>query len=317
MVRLPSGELAWKREGEQIRDQFVHIRYTSRLMEAVPQRRLVLDALRQVVGEKSASWLDVVVIGWRYGELLGARLCKPGKVFKKFRLDGWEADYRPDHCACGDGRQVDFLSTAAIRLLPREGYPPVITNDTGITNNGQLRLMMNARLYHIPLRALDEGFAIREIEEALDAILTTRCCDAELTMAEETQVKKLVIMEAKSRMRDYYANHMHIVKEPINGLAVRREIEWITDRFLVCPTDKAPHTPTFVCINFISRLALERLLGPDLVPVEEAPALVGTRFLQEAASFVPVAHLEDIMPLPYLMAVYKAHKEAFRWITNT
>ncbi|GBG63110.1 hypothetical protein CBR_g36597 [Chara braunii] len=187
MIVLPSGRAAWRRK-EREQDQFVHVRYTSRLMEAVPLRSMVLEALRQVMGERQVNWLEDVVIRWRYDDVLGDKVCKPARVFRKFRMNEWEAGYVPEFYQCGAGRHAEFLSTATIRMLPEEGTLHVITNDTGVTNNGQLKLMLN----HIPVRALDEEFALDEVEVALDKILTTPTCDEELSLGEERQVKMIV-----------------------------------------------------------------------------------------------------------------------------
>ncbi|GBG67020.1 hypothetical protein CBR_g78799 [Chara braunii] len=308
MIVLPSGRSAWRRK-EREQDQFVHVRYTSRLMEAIPLRSMVLEALRQVMGERSADWLEDVIIGWRYDEALGTKICKPAAVFRKFKTGEWEAGYIPEFCQCGARRHAEFLNAATIKMLPEEGTSHVVTNDTGITNNGQLQLMLNAGLNHIPLRALDEEFALDEVEVALDKILTTRRCDEELSLGEERWVKTLVRENAKKRVKSFRTKHMHITSEPINSTAVRSEIDWLTSRYLGCPTDKAPHTPTFVCINFIRKLALQRLSGPDFIPLPDSPEQVVARLVQEAAAFTHEGH--EALPLPHLMTVYKAHKQAF------
>ncbi|GBG65504.1 hypothetical protein CBR_g51098 [Chara braunii] len=240
-------------------------------MEAVPLRSMVLEALKQVMGERSTTWLEDVIIGWRYDEVLGAKVCKPARVFRRFRMNEWEAGYVSEFCQYGAGRYAEFLNTATIKMLPEEGTLHVITNDTDLTNNGQLQLMLNAGLNHIPLRSLDEEFAIDEVEVVLDKILTIRRCDEELSLGEE--------------------------------------------RYLVCHTDKAPHTPTFACINFIRRLALQRLSGLDFTPLPDTPEQATARLMQEAAAYTHVGH--EALPLPHLMTVYNAHKQSFRWITNT
>ncbi|GBG86815.1 hypothetical protein CBR_g42098 [Chara braunii] len=119
----------------------------------------------------------------------------------------------------------------------------------------------------------------------------------------------------KKSIRSFRAKHMHITGEPINSVAIRSEIEWLTSRYLVCPTDKAPHTPTFICINFIRRLALQRLSGPDFTPLPDPPEQEAARLMREAAAFTHIGH--EALPLPHLMAVYKAHKQSFRRITNS
>ncbi|GBG90414.1 hypothetical protein CBR_g50661 [Chara braunii] len=316
MTRLPSGRLTWRRK-KLDRKEFIHVRYTSRLMEAVSLRGLVLEGVKQVVGERSGGWLDEVTIGWKYDEPLGAKLCKPCKVFGKFKMAEWEAKYDPEYCRCGAGRHVDFLCPASMRMLPAGRSMHIITNDTGITNNGQLQLMLNAGLNHIPMRALDEDFAMAEIEEALDCILATSTYDVELSMEEEKQVKKFVMSKAKSSIPQYHSQHRHITEEPINNIPVRAEIDWLTERYLVCPTDKAPHTPTFVCVNFIRSLALERLSGPDFIALQQPPSAIEQRLAEEASAIAPFRQTDEKPPLPHLMVVYKAHKESLRWITNT
>ncbi|GBG61986.1 hypothetical protein CBR_g26150 [Chara braunii] len=230
-------------------------------------------------------------------------------------MNEWEAGYVPEFCQCGTGRHAEFLNTATIKMLPEEGTLHVITNDTDVTNNGQLQLMLNAVLNHIPLRALDEEFTLDEVEVALDKILTTRRCDEELSLGEERQVKAIVRENAKKYIRSFRTKHMHITGEPINNVAVRSEIEWLTSRYLVCPTDKAPHTPAFVCINFIRRLALQRLSGPNFTPLPDSPEQEAARLVREAATFTHIGH--EALPFPDLMTVYKAHNQSFRWITNS
>ncbi|GBG69099.1 hypothetical protein CBR_g3797 [Chara braunii] len=200
MIQLPSGRLAWRKAKKEKRE-FVHIRYSSRLMEGVLLRRFVIEGLGQVMGEKSKNWLDEVVIGWKYDEPIAAKICKPGRVFRKFKLAEWEVSYNPNSCTCGAGRHAVFLNPAAIRLLPTERVMHIITTDTGVMNNGQLQLMMNAGLNNIPMRALDEEFALCEIEEALSHILTTRVCDEELSMKEEKIVKNYVMEKARTAIR--------------------------------------------------------------------------------------------------------------------
>ncbi|GBG66162.1 hypothetical protein CBR_g57044 [Chara braunii] len=166
------------------------------------------------------------------------------------------------------------------------------------------------------MRALDKDYVVGQLEDVLDNLLTTRRCDMELSMEEERQVKNVALDNIRRLIMEYHLRHMHIAAESINNDEVRKEIEWLTGRYLVCPTDKAPHTPTFVCINFIRKLELERLSGPDFVPLQQQPDKVSARLLAQATTFASARHFEDRMPLPHLMTVYKAHKESFRWITN-
>ncbi|GBG63676.1 hypothetical protein CBR_g38988 [Chara braunii] len=103
--------------------------------------------------------------------------------------------------------------------------------------------------------------------------------------------------------------------EPFKHPTVKRELAFLTVRFLICPTDKAPNTPAFVCKNFIRKLALQRPSGPEFDCIPMPHEAIVSRIRGELAAFpaLPAA----ATTLPYLMAVLKAHKGSFRWITNT
>ncbi|GBG68443.1 hypothetical protein CBR_g2987 [Chara braunii] len=207
------------------------------------------------MGERSARWLEDVIIGSRYDEALGAKVCKPAKVFRRFRMNEWEAGYVPEFWLCGAGRHAEFLNTATIKMLPEEGAVHVITNDTGVTNNGQMQLMLNAGLNHIPLRSLDEEFVMDEVEMALEKILTTRKCDEELSLGEERRVKAIVRENARKSFRSFRAKHMHISGEPINSVVVRGEIEWLKSRWITNTAGSVLSPVADVCKCLLKLLA--------------------------------------------------------------
>ncbi|GBG85425.1 hypothetical protein CBR_g40067 [Chara braunii] len=128
-------------------------------------------------------------------------------------------------------------------------------------------------------------------------------------------VKRLALAKAKSKMRKYWTRHRHIAAEPIDQTFIKKEIEFLTRRFLVLATDKAASTSSFVYMNFIRQLALARLSSPDFVQMHVEPELLIEGMHTETEHLLALPHTGAT--LPYLMAVFKAHKGTFRWITNT
>ncbi|GBG85880.1 hypothetical protein CBR_g40692 [Chara braunii] len=242
MVVQPTGRLVWNRERRNDLT-FLHMKYTSRAMEAFSVRRLVLGVLRRLVGEDVEQRLEKVVFGWT------------------------------------------------------------------------LRAMIKAGLNHIPLRAFDIDEALFELNGLLDRLIMVSNDIASMGEHQRWRFKKLVLDKARSKMNGYINKHMFISAEPISQTSTRREIDFLTERFLVVPTDKSANTPSFVCANFIRVLALHRLQGEDFVLQQEDPEHIIPAIKEELTHLPALPVPRDA--LPYLMAVYKAHKQSFRWITNT
>ncbi|GBG84735.1 hypothetical protein CBR_g39112 [Chara braunii] len=127
--------------------------------------------------------------------------------------------------------------------------------------------------------------------------------------------RKLVLDKARSKMNGYISKHRFISAEPIDQTSTRQDIDFLTERFLVAPTYKYANTPSFVCTNFIRVLALRRLQGADFVLQQEDPEQLIPVMKEQLNNLPALSVPRDA--LPYLMTVYKAHKQSFRWITNT
>ena len=78
--------------------------------------------------------------------------------------------------------------------------------------------------------------------------------------------------------------------------------------------DKAAQTPVFMCKKLIRCLAFKRLSSLEFVKTHQnedfLQELVKT-FCKEFKIFTP-----NSFTFPYIMGMYKAHKNDFRWITN-
>ncbi|GBG62271.1 hypothetical protein CBR_g29879 [Chara braunii] len=284
-------------------------------MEAFSVRSVVHDALKRVVGEEADTWLDDIVFGWSYNDPIAAYVCKPKRIFRDFNLEQWSKDYDAARCPCRSQRYEPLLSSIPIELIPGSTHQHVVTMSPEITDNYRLRAMLKEGLNHVPLKALDIEEALYEMGQLLDRLADASVGVLQLSDRKRRLMKKLALDKARTKMSRYWNKHRHVSAEPIDQASIKKEIEFISRRFLVLATDKAANTPTYVCVNFIRELALQRLSSPDFVLLHEEPELL------EAAMHAETAHLVALprtgVNLPYLMAIFKAHKGTFRWITNT
>ncbi|GBG91411.1 hypothetical protein CBR_g52298 [Chara braunii] len=137
----------------------------------------------------------------------------------------------------------------------------------------------------------------------------------ELTASTQSFLRRIILKKVRARMTKYREQHRHVTEEPFEHLAVKRELGFLTGRFLICPADKASSTPAFVCKNFIRKLAFEMLSGHEFASIVPPLAAVISR-IQCELSAMPVLSTAPAT-LPYLMTVFKAHKSTLHWITNT
>ncbi|GBG92412.1 hypothetical protein CBR_g55347 [Chara braunii] len=284
-------------------------------MEAFSIRRLIKDAFRRFAGEEAAQWLDGIVFGWTYDKSVAAHVCRPKQLFKDFDIEQWTKQYDPTQCRCRTNRYLSLHSQHTLELFPGSEQTHVLTMDTSIINNGWLQAMLKAGLNHVPLRAYDIGEALYEVDLLLDKLVIVSYDIASKSESRRRKLKQLVLQKAEAKMVGHCSKNRHISAEPIDRTSTRREIDFLTDHFLICPTDKSASTPPFVCVEFIRVLALRKLQGSDFVPLNEDPdPLIDS--IRGELTHLPALHVGN-GALPHLMTVYKAHKRTFRWITNT
>ncbi|GBG85019.1 hypothetical protein CBR_g39483 [Chara braunii] len=263
----------------------------------------------------SSAQSTLTQIGWTYNCSTASKLCRPAEFFCEFDVARWMDSYDPEHCPCRAQRYADMRSTWSIELLQNEGCTHVITLDSSITDNPSLQGIINAGLNHIPCMALDVDEATTELGNFLDDLFAWVLELRELTDSTKSFLRKIILKKAGGKMEKYRMAHTHAALEPFEHPAVKKELEFLTHRFLICPTDKAPNTLAFVCKNFIRKLAFQRLSGPEFACVNASPAAILTSIHGELSAFL--ALLVVPATLPYLMTVLKAHKGTFWWITNT
>ncbi|GBG85137.1 hypothetical protein CBR_g39703 [Chara braunii] len=211
--------------------------------------------------------------------------------------------------------QVSTRTCAAMLRSNRSKARVVITLVSSITDNPHLQGIINSGLNHIPCMTLDVDEAENEVGGFLDRLMAMVLELRELTASTQSFLRRIILKKARARMTKYREQHRHVTADPFEHPAVKRELVFLTGSFLICPTDKAPNAPAFVCKNFIRKLAFQRLSGPEFASIVAPLAAVISRIQCELSAMptLPTAPAT----LPYLMTVFKAHKGIFRWIMNT
>ncbi|GBG83088.1 hypothetical protein CBR_g36706 [Chara braunii] len=184
-----------------------------------------------------------------------------------------------------------------------------------LKDNPLLQGIINCGLNHISSMALDVEQAVNEVDGFLERLFAMVMELRELTTSIQSFLRKIILKKARNKMTKYREEHRHVIAEPFEHPAVKSELRFLTSRFLICPTDKAPNTPAFVCKNFVRKLAIQRLSGPEFTSIPSPLQAVIARIQGELSAFRALP--ATTTALPYLMTVYKAHKGTFHWITNT
>ncbi|GBG63403.1 hypothetical protein CBR_g38026 [Chara braunii] len=280
MITMPTGRRSWRRQKSDC-DVFLHLKYTSRVMEPLSIRKMINETLARIIGDDTATWLERMMIEWTYNASIASRLCKPVEVFCDFNVAQWMEIYDPEQCPCRTRRYADMRSPASLNLLQSEGHTHVITIDSSVTDNPLMQGIMNSGLNHIPCMALDIDVAESEVGEFLDRLMARVMELQELTASTRSFLRRVILKKARAKMSRYKEQHRHVPAEPFE-----RELEFLTGRFLICPTDKAPNTPVFVCKNFIRKLAFQRLSGPEFASIAAPPAAVVAQ-IQELCANLP------------------------------
>ncbi|GBG84684.1 hypothetical protein CBR_g39059 [Chara braunii] len=301
MITLPNGKRSWKRQRSEC-DTFLHLKYTSRVMEPLSVGRLVNEVLSRMVGDDTETWLECTRIGWTYNSNIASKLCKPAEAFCDFDVSQWMESYDPERCPCRTRRYSDMRTH-------------VITLDSSITDSPLLQGIIRAGLNHILCMALDVDEAINELGNFLDNLFAQVMELHDLTDSTKALLRRIILKKGRGRIEKYRTTYRHATAEPFEHPAVKRELQFLTGRFLICPTDKAPNTPTFVCKHFIRKLAFKRLSDPEFASINAPPMAVISHIPGELSALpaLPAAPAA----LPYLITVLKVHKGTFRRITNT
>ncbi|GBG75418.1 hypothetical protein CBR_g20048 [Chara braunii] len=278
MTTLPTGRRSWRRQ-ELDCDGFLHLRYTSRVMEPLSITRLINEVLARIIGDERATWLERTIIVYTNNDSIASRLCRPAEVFCDCNVAQWMEAYDLEQSPCRSRKYSDMRSNASIELLQSKGYTHVITLDSSITDNPLLQGIINSGLNHIPCMTLEVNEAENEVDivRFLDRLMAMVMELRELTASTQSFLWRIILKKARAKMTKYREQHGHVAAEPFEHPAIKLTLKFLTDRFLICPTDKAPSTPAFVCKNFIQKLAFQRLSRPELTIITAPPASVISR----------------------------------------
>ncbi|GBG66519.1 hypothetical protein CBR_g63101 [Chara braunii] len=129
---LPHERRTFRRERDSTKLTYVHLTFTSRVMEAFSLRQIIKERVMAHLGDGTKDWLDDVVFGWRYRHSLANLILNPAKVFDEFRLEEWMRQYKPEDCTCADHRYRQFHHEKTADLLTDNTQTHVLTLDKAL-----------------------------------------------------------------------------------------------------------------------------------------------------------------------------------------
>ncbi|EFJ09726.1 hypothetical protein SELMODRAFT_427748 [Selaginella moellendorffii] len=248
-----------------------------------------------------AELLDPIVFGWRYEPQIKHDFYKPKEVFCN-----WDT-HAPLVCECKRWPWVTYLDeTGHVRTL-----------DPKILGSRILTTVIEKGLNHITPKPLQTAKIIAEVCEAWDRIAS---------MIPDVYIRNWPSNEAAVKQHINYRVRMAVQNcqttpmiDVMTTPEAKRQLEWVHKHLYISGADKAANTPTFFCKTLAREQALARMNSDDFSlvvsdnNVPETPEQVVKQLLGEP----PLQEFPPLRPdLPYLMGIYKAHKNKMRWLTN-
>ncbi|EFJ11940.1 hypothetical protein SELMODRAFT_425932 [Selaginella moellendorffii] len=287
------------KEETECERKFVHLRYISAGFERISIRTLMRECL-EMIG-LDAELLDPIVFGWRYEPQIKHDFYKPKEVFCN-----WDT-HAPLVCECKRWPWVTYLDkTGHVRTL-----------DPKILGSRILTTAIEKGLNHITPKPLQTAKIIAEVCEAWDRIAS---------MIPDVYIRNWPSNEAAVKQHINYRVRMAVqncqttpMVDVMTTPEAKRQLEWVHKHLYISGADKAANTPTFFCKTLAREQALARMNSDDFSlvvsdnNVPETPEQVVKQLLSEP----PLQEFPPQKPdLPYLMGIYKAHKNKMRWLTN-
>ena len=259
-----------------------------------------------------------LTFAWTYHANIATYCYRPGKVFKYFDVSTIEKDI--NNCICQSSRRFrNFLDKNTSSIGMDKGH--VRTMDLNIILHKGLRHALKMGLNQIPLRPTIIQDAIQVVFDAFIQVCQVldimHLVDMELACKEVRTRCRLTLLEASKQNKFGFRYSQTFL---FDDKVVNNELNWLIEHVYISGLDKASNNACFICVDHIRKQALERLNSPDFLPcmnngqwssIEEVTTVI-TNAIHDIISELNI----DSNELPYIMAIYKFHKQKYRWISN-
>lgn len=113
-----------------------------------------------------------------------------------------------------------------------------------------------------------------------------------------------------------FPNYSHNTFNNLKDPKFLAQIGWLTSHFYFSGLDKSSQTVVVMCKYAIRTKALERFSSSEFSLPNQSLTSFIDYFLNYCTSHFPFLQAPSSPSLPYFMAIYKIHKDSFRWLTN-
>jgi hypothetical protein len=189
--------------------------------------------------------------------------------------------------------------------------------DTSIIRDNTLKDNFKSGLNHIPLWQT----LLHEVVETVVQAWIQVCIILQIDPAEQSpwiRNRSWAILKEKASLNVGGFKYSQSSFKKI--FPAMDELQWLQQFLFIAGLDKASSNSSFICINHMRSQALLRLQGKDFPPCMDNgewidPLQKAEMVFEEICSLLPEIPLQSAR-LPYLMGIFKQHKNTYRWLTN-
>ena len=298
----------------------IHVHYCSRALEWVNMKGIFPEVFSHFSIPNFIPMLLNIMFAWNFSPNVSKFCYKPALAFKEFSVELlmiWAYD-----CMCTKSKRLaPFVDPNTMVDNHQDPRAHVRTMDTRIIHHHGLREAITLGLNHIPLRNTN----IREVVQVVVNIFihvcqllkVEGCLDVEsASKLVRTISRDKLISTMKENLYGFRYSKPCIFSEK----TVDNELTWILKHMFIFSLDKAASNACFICIFHIRHQALLRLNGPDFEPCQhngiwDSIGVVTNKIKTELTNLIPELPIGEL-ELPYIMAIYKFHKQKYTWISN-
>lgn len=318
--------------------------YCSRVLEDAHPQRMLQEVIVDQLHPALRSELPEYQIAWSYDQQLKPTAMNARKVMtQQHTVADLEQLLATASCSCAPFRD-SYKACIADELIEQHcptalGTKHVLTTDLSVVADPQLRALLAQGLNHIPARTADVQEIIemqqRVAAQFYDNVLAPTAAALGITL--QTDGREIIgrgvaawTVQQLGRAGDRWT------ADTAAAMAEQQQTHWDAavsagldgtsaalaqlQRLLhICEVDKAASTPCFICPQYAQLLVMLRLSSSsdfDLTNMDAAGV--------QAALQADLASIHPLLPqvvvgdrLPIMRVAYKAHKNSFRFLTNT
>ena len=275
---------------------FLVVKYVNKHVEYIDFKKIFKDSAVSVASPFKSNNLSVPSVSYRYPRTIRSKVLNYKEAYDNF------CDPNILTCDCASSKFVD------------DYHKHVITGDLRLVKNDKLRTLLSKGLNYRDQAPPSIDLAYKAARQAINEY----CCK----MSERYNKPIVMFAEWKSLILERVKSQLQKCKpfsfnSTLSDEIVKKELEYLHDKYVLVPTDKAANNITFVCKKFYISKIHEELSSDNFELVNTSVDDI----VQKHENFMlkyGIKLLPENRKLPFLYITPKQHKSpvSFRFITS-